>query len=101
MAELVMERGSTANKLRREPEVLMKRIATERAFDDACSGWQPFPNNELPEPLRSFVRATSAAIRITRWFAHEALRVNAMLIESPPENPNRQLVDFIVQRVAR
>lgn len=52
MADLVMERGSTANKLGREPEVLMKRIATERTFDDACSGWQPFPTNELPEPLR-------------------------------------------------
>jgi hypothetical protein len=62
MADLLTHRGGDANAVRREVEALVERTATERVKSDSLPGWQPFPTDALPEPVRSFVRASAAAM---------------------------------------
>jgi hypothetical protein len=63
MAELLAHRGGDADAVRRELEALTERTAPERPDDaDAVAGWCPFPIDDLPEPIRSFVRASAAAM---------------------------------------
>jgi hypothetical protein len=50
------------------------------------------------DPLRVDVQSMEAAIRVTRWFAREALRVNAMLSESDTERTTRQLAEWIERK---
>jgi hypothetical protein len=50
------------------------------------------------DPRRVDLQSMEAAIRVTRWFAREALRVNAMLSESPADSTNRRLVEWIERK---
>ena len=62
MADLLTHRGGDADAVRRELEALVERTAPEQSESDAVPGWQPFLTDELPEPVRSFVRASAAAM---------------------------------------
>jgi hypothetical protein len=62
MADLLTHRGSDADAVRRELEALVERAAFEQVRDEPVPGWQPFPTDDLPEPIRSFVRASAAAM---------------------------------------
>ena len=62
MADLLAHRGGDADAVRRELEALAERTTPEQVESDAAPGWRPFPTDELPEPVRSFVRASAAAM---------------------------------------
>lgn len=62
MADLLPHRCGDAAAVRRELEALVERITPEQVKSDAAPGWQSFPTDQLPEPVRSFVRASAAAM---------------------------------------
>lgn len=62
MADLLAHRGGDADAVRRDLEALAERTEPERAEPEAVPSWQPFPIEELPDPVRSFVRASAAAM---------------------------------------
>jgi hypothetical protein len=62
MADLLADRGGDTEVVRRELEALVERTAPAQVEDEPSPGWQPFPTDELPDPIRSFVLATAAAM---------------------------------------
>jgi hypothetical protein len=62
MADLLAHRCGDPDALRRELDALAERTPPEQVESEAPPVWQPFPTDELPEPIRSFVRASAAAM---------------------------------------
>jgi hypothetical protein len=62
MTDLLAHRGGDTDVVRRELEALVERTAPAQVEDEPSPGWQPFPTDELPEPIRSFIRAAAAAM---------------------------------------